>query len=337
MTNNLILQNQNNILNSNINDQSGKIIKKRGRKPKNKQTVESQIIYEDNDTENDIIITHLPITINDLKISNSILLNNDSPILKNEESKLIIESNLKTTNDDFKLNNNIIKPTKNNLKENYNIFIKSENIKSDNQNISNESENKSSNGIYINKINVYNIEIKQETKCWWCKNSFDTPNVILPEHYYDTTFYCIGNFCSYNCAKAYNIDINDTLLWKRESLINLMYYMTYNCFKNIIPAPSWLILKEFGGFVSINEFRKNFETNNSDYILLYPPLISRQMQIEESYKKINSSGPINKIDKLLNKDYSLKRNNPIESSSFLFKKKDNDKSVINLQKIMSCI
>jgi hypothetical protein len=110
-----------------------------------------------------------------------------------------------------------------------------------------------------------------------------------------------------------------------------MYYLTYNSFKQIHPAPSWLILKEFGGFMLIADFRKNFETNNSEYILLYPPLISRQMQIEESYKKVNSSGPINKIDKMLNHDYLLKRNKPIETSSF-FMKKNNDTS--NLQKIM---
>jgi hypothetical protein len=267
-----------------------KIVKKRGRKPKNKSPEILPIIDDLVDTENDVIITHLPITVNDLKS-------------KDNQTDIFIKLENKPVNDKIL----------------------------DNQNSSTESENKSSNGIYINKINVHNIEITHDTKCWWCKNSFNTPNVILPENYFDGTFYCIGNFCSYNCAKAYNIDINDSNIWKRESLINLMYYLTYNSFKQIHPAPSWLILKEFGGFMLIADFRKNFETNNSEYILLYPPLISRQMQIEESYKKVNSSGPINKIDKMLNHDYLLKRNKPIETSSF-FMKKNNDTS--NLQKIM---
>jgi hypothetical protein len=52
------------------------------------------------------------------------------------------------------------------------------------------------------------------------------------------------------------------------------------------------------------------------------------MQIEESYKKVNSSGPINKIDKMLNKDFLLKRSKPIETSSFIIKKN------MGLQKIM---
>jgi hypothetical protein len=269
---------------------SGKIIKKRGRKPKNKLLETQPIINEIIDTENDVIITHLPITINDLK-------------LKENQTDIFIKLEGKSPSNNEKI--------------------------IDNQISSIESDNKSSNGIYVNKINIHKIEIKHDTKCWWCKNSFDTPNVILPEHYFDGTFYCIGNFCSYNCAKAYNIDINDSNIWKRESLINLMYYLTYNSSKQIHPAPSWLTLKEFGGFMLINDFRKNFETNNSEYILLYPPLISRQMQIEESYKKINSSGPVNKIDKILNQDYLLKRNKPIETLQF-FIKKPND----NLQKIM---
>jgi len=41
-------------------------------------------------------------------------------------------------------------------------------------------------------------------------------------------------------------------------------------------------------------------------------LISRQLQIEESYTK-NSSVHINKIDKIFD-NYSLKRNKPIETS-----------------------
>jgi hypothetical protein len=99
--------------------------------------------------------------------------------------------------------------------------------------------------------------------------------------------------------------------------------MTYNTVKKIDPSPSWLILKDFGGFMSINEFRKNFETNNSEYILLYPPLISRQMQIEESYKKTNNMlGPLNKLDKLFlpENNYLLKRKKPIETSQLNLEK-----------------
>jgi len=268
----------------------GKILKKRGRKPKNR--IPDTIIVNDDpiDSEKEVIIAYLPININEIDeyTSSNIFIKSENQLYKNES---IDETNI--------------------LKE-----------KMETLSVTCESDNKSSNGIYINKINIHNIDIKSDTKCWWCKNSFNTPNVILPEQYFNGTFYCIGNFCSYNCSKAYNIDINDGNIWKRESLINLMYYMTYSRFKEIEPSPSWLILKEFGGFMSINDFRKNFETNNSEYILLYPPLISRQMQIEESYKKTNITGPINKLDKLFlaENNYSLKRSKPIETSQLNLEK-----------------
>jgi len=266
-----------------------KILKKRGRKPKNKLQNSTTIVEESIDSEKEVIIAYLPININEIDEYNT---NNIFIKSENELSNSNIEEN------------NILKE------------------KIDTLSLSCESENKSSNGIYVNKINIHNININQETKCWWCKNSFNTPNVILPEQYFNGTFYCIGNFCSYNCTKAYNIDINDINIWKRESLINLMYYMTYNRFKEIEPSPSWLILKEFGGFMSINDYRKNFETNNSEYILLYPPLISRQMQIEESYKKTNINGPINKLDKIFfsENNYSLKRSKPVETSQLNLEK-----------------
>jgi hypothetical protein len=268
-----------------------KVLKKRGRKPKNKLPETISIIEEPIDSEKEVIIAFLPLNLNDVSeknISNDIFIKSEDQAFKSKNDY----------SDDI-------------LKDKMNMLS-----------VSCESETRSSNGIYINKINIYHININQETKCWWCKNCFDSPNVTLPEQYFNSTFYCIGNFCSYNCTKAYNIDLNDCNIWKRESLINLMYHLTYNRFKEIDPSPSWLILKEFGGFMSINEFRKNFETNNSEYILLYPPLISRQMQIEESYKKTNTMGPLNKLDKLFYQEnnYSLKRTKPIETSQLNLEK-----------------
>jgi len=191
-------------------------------------------------------------------------------------------------------------------------------------NISVESDTKSSISHNFNKINIYNIKITENTKCWWCKYKFNTPNLCLPEQYFDSTFYCIGNFCSWECIKAYNIDINDNLIWKRESLINLMYYYTYGVFKEIKVAPSWLILEDFGGNLTINAFRKNFEIFNIEFLLLHPPLISRQFQIEESYKKNQTNNlVVNKIDKLMfgNQDnLLLKRNKPIETTQINLEK-----------------
>ena len=132
--------------------------------------------------------------------------------------------------------------------------------------------------------------------------------------------------------KAYNLDTNDTCIWKRESLIHLMHYLTYGLFKEIKHASSWLTLQDFGGNLSILEFRKNFEVIGSDFLVLHPPLISRQMQIEESYKKTPISGVVvNKLDKLLFDkpcNLSLKRNKPIETSQINLEKSMGLKRII---------
>lgn len=160
-----------------------------------------------------------------------------------------------------------------------NLFIKSE------RNIVEESEttdiyNSINNLNYINnnvsKIITHILNFNKNTKCWWCKNVFNTPAINLPENYYNNTFYCIGNFCSYNCAKSYNIDINDFITYKRNSLLNLLYFMTYLKYTEIKMAPHWLTLEEYGGILTIEKFRENFISNTNNYLLLHPPLISRQ-------------------------------------------------------------
>jgi hypothetical protein len=281
-----------------------KVLKKRGRKPKNKVS-EVTVLKEDSpDSEKEIIITYLPINISDLE-NDHLKENTDNDIFIKSES-YFSETNTISENKDK---------------------IKSFNLSPS------ETENRSTSiNNNFNRINVYNIEFDQNTKCWWCKHRFTSPRLSLPEHHYNETFYCSGNYCSWECMKAYNIDTNDGFIWKRESLINLMYYLTYGLFKEIKPASSWLILKDYGGTLSIIDFRKSFEVINNDYLVLHPPLISRQMQIEESYKKTQTSGVIvNKLDKLLfesNTNLLLKRNKPVETTQINLEKSMGLKRII---------
>lgn len=271
-----------------------KVLKKRGRKPKNKITEAITVKEDSPDSEKEVIITYLPININDLDMHSD-----------NEEKEPDIF--IKSESYFSESNNNKQKATEENKTQTCNLSS------------STDSEYKSTSvNNNFNKINVYNIEFTQNTKCWWCKHRFNTPRLSLPEQYYNETFFCTGNYCSWECMKAYNIDRNDNNISKIESLINLMYYMTYGSFKEIKPAPSWLTLTDFGGNQSISDFRKNFELIGSDFLVLHPPLVSRQMQIEESYKKSPVSGVVvNKLDKLLfdgPNNLTLKRNKPIETS-----------------------
>jgi hypothetical protein len=179
------------------------------------------------------------------------------------------------------------------------------------------------------KLNKYEKNLKPSiiqcnddiNKCWWDKHSFSSPSVKMPESYFNKIFNCIGNFCSWECMMAYNIDINDENISKRTSLIYMMYKKTYNCFKEIKSAPSWKILIDFGGAVSIDDFRENLITNSINYNYIKPPMISRISYIEKI--------PIKKEDdnEVKNEDLVLKRSKPLKSSKY------NLESIMGLKKI----
>lgn len=281
------------------------ILKKRGRKPKNK-IIENKIEVTINSEEEPIIV-HLPISLEDVvnvtndDSNNDIFIKSEKEINKPPQIAVNEDQLLK------KINQKLIETEK--------IFLFGKNI---------------------NKINVHNIKFKPGSKCLWCKYSFDNPAIELPEDYFNNIFYCTGNFCSWNCAKSYNIDLNDTSTWKRESLLNLLYYKTYGEFIDILPAPSWLLLEDFGGILKINEFRNLFNFNNKDYLLLHPPLITRQLQIEESYKKSNNT-TANKLENMYDNELVLKRNKPIESNNHNLEKTMGLKKTIKKSEISIAI
>jgi len=71
-----------------------------------------------------------------------------------------------------------------------------------------------------------------------------------------------GVFCSFNCVKAYIMDNhNDRMYEYSNHLLNLLYKYCTGSYYNgrIIPAPSWRLLKSFGGHLTIQEFRKSFD------------------------------------------------------------------------------
>jgi hypothetical protein len=257
--------------------------KKRGRKPKNYLITNLKVdkninnLVENINSEEEKIIFHLPITINEINSYD-----NDNNL------NIFIKSELEINN----------KPTF--IESDHSEYVSSENLEK------NIYLNKS-----INNINTHILNFNSKTKCWWCKNLFNTPSIELPEDFYNNTFFCIGHFCSYNCALAYNLDMNDIITSKRTSLLNLIYYKTYSEFSNIVSAPHWITLEEYGGNLSINEFRENSIINFKEYLVLHPPIVSRQMQIEESYKQKKYK------DSMYNDSenkYSIKRNKPINNN-----------------------
>lgn len=297
--------------------------KKRGRKPKNKQIKKKIVNPISKNSEDEPLIAHLNINLEEI-------LNNETENLCSEN---LDSESVNTENMNF--NSIFIKDENANLEPVSDFEQKKE---SDIDKILNEIKNleyKLHTLQKNNKIKINKIKFGNNTKCWWCKNTFDTPSIGIPEIYFKNKFYCFGNFCSYNCALAYNIDSNDNV-WKRNSLLNLLYFKTYNIDRKIKAAPHWKLLKEYGGDLTIEDFRKNSLVNTEDFLLLSPPLESRATIYEKCYTKLNNDNKNNIYQKLLDDsdELILKRNKPLKSSQYsldktLFIKKKKMKKKMN--------
>lgn len=124
---------------------------------------------------------------------------------------------------------------------------------------------------------------KTDILCWWCTHGFDNVPLSLPVYYDKNNSYRThGIFCTFSCLLAYNNENNITC----KSKINHLYYkLTGKITMNVQPASSRYVLKSFGGYVDIKDFRSN------DYIyemLKYPMYITRTFVKETKNNKGNN-------------------------------------------------
>lgn len=145
--------------------------------------------------------------------------------------------------------------------------------------------------IYVGSRNVNNIS------CWWCCHEFDTLPIGLPDKYIENIFYVIGYFCSFNCALAHNMSLNDHHVWDRTSLLYLLrnkICMNIQSNKNldqndigtilgdiVVSAPKY-VLKKFGGNTEIDDYRFKSFVLKKQYRPILPQTLSIPIRIEES-------------------------------------------------------
>jgi len=94
--------------------------------------------------------------------------------------------------------------------------------------------------------------------CWWCVHTLPQhPCIHLPIRYDDRlkSFTVIGNFCSWQCSKAYAIDMATCRSGEIQTYIALMRKQTFGHYVPLWPAPKRQALACFGGTMSIEEFR----------------------------------------------------------------------------------
>ena len=129
----------------------------------------------------------------------------------------------------------------------------------------------------FNKIKQWPHTI--DIKCWWCCHNFDSTPCGIPIKYENESFYVMGCFCSFNCALSYNFNTKIDKKWERAGLIKLLHNKIFNVDEDIEYAPNRECLKDFGGYMTIDEFRKNM--SKLKYNINYPPMLSIIPQIEE--------------------------------------------------------
>jgi hypothetical protein len=320
-------------------EENEKIPKKRGRKPKEKVYSVKELpktFFEEN--KNETFILHLPIKSSDL-INNIPL-----PNISNENTYSFYDNNL----GDYKVNNDNLLPTQFNLMNHDNLSNLENNVmvfndeqttydykvlandslkianmikkdEEENDNKSNKMVKKKLKNILYEFINSNNEKSWPETTniyCWWCCHPFSCMPCALPEYYRKDKFYVCGCFCSFNCSASYNFSKNDDDMWERYSLLNLMYKKLYNeKFVKINLAPPREILKIFGGYMTIEEFRENSYKNEKTFVVVKPPLISIIPKIEENINnKTNKNNLSNVNENILTKTQNtlkLKRNKPV--------------------------
>ncbi len=175
--------------------------------------------------------------------------------------------------------------------------------------------------IYESKVNLINKtsgkwEERTDIVCWWCCHKFDHIPVGIPEYITKEKIYLSGNFCSFNCKMAYNLDLNDYKIWDRQANI----YQLKNIIdpeNNIVihPAPPRQTLKMFGGPLSIEEFRESFFILNREFRYFIPPMVSIIGIIEEDNRDTTEAGTKIRLNKSSNP--MIQRKKPLPKSNCL--------------------
>ena len=111
------------------------------------------------------------------------------------------------------------------------------------------------NDVYILRENI-NDSLVQDQNVSETTEAHKKPRVVLqPRNYYISE----GTFCSFNCSLAYIRDQRSNPTYaESESLLLKIYHETYGYEATKLHAsPSWRLLRNYGGHLTIEDFRRN--------------------------------------------------------------------------------
>ncbi len=135
--------------------------------------------------------------------------------------------------------------------------------------------------------------------CYWCRHPFKTQPIGIPYRRLkgQNKYTCFGNYCSYECAMAGSIESRSVQInMFAGSLLCLMRKNISNIplSNPIHKAPHWSTLKNYGGHLTIQEFRKNSTSIRAipENLRLFPVgynLFEESRKVNRSKKKRNTT------------------------------------------------
>ena len=157
----------------------------------------------------------------------------------------------------------------------------------------------------------FNIKLNSSNSvCWNCCHCINNEVLSQPIKYENNVFTTLGNFCSYSCISRYIIDSNESSenIFNKLSTLNLYYNIKNNTkSKSVTPAPSKLVLKMFGGYMDIEEYR----LKNEEYLIttnIEPIVKCIDISVKELHIKKNNSKENMKEFKLYRKNKKVNTN-----------------------------
>ena len=96
--------------------------------------------------------------------------------------------------------------------------------------------------------------------CWWCCHAIPSnvnsgDGLHIPVKLVNDTFHTKGHFCSWECMKAHNANSESYTTCRVADLITLYRKKVYGKIEPLTSAPSRFTLVNFGGTVSIDDYR----------------------------------------------------------------------------------
>lgn len=141
------------------------------------------------------------------------------------------------------------------------------------------------------------------TNCWNCTHEIKQ-NVSVPLSYRNGVFHLYGSFCCFGCGCRYLFEnYHNKDLWEKYSLLNIYYNRVSNTQNVRVPIyPSRLRLKQFGGDMTIEEYRQ-IENGSYPNDIILEPIFPVNHSVYDYEAKTKSTE---------NYEYTLHRKNPLK-------------------------